>query len=538
MKRVCFFFVLWLLLVYLDVYAQEWHKIYFPDIPTTTNVVLESYDKGYVLGGSFQQGDYPGNGMIIKTSINGEMLWSKTVSSSVDYTSVTAINPTNDHGLILTGITGEQLMWNNPFIMKLNACAEPEWCRIYKTPNENDEWGQSIWQVPGGYIALFLVYGEDPINERIWLYRMDNEGGLIWKQVYAQSDTAIYDELGIMMNLTPDYHVIINGICYYPNPGTTWPQILRPFIIKTDSTGALEWELPWSVVHGENYSGESYNSVSDNQGTIYSSARHIKHDGYNPGDKPTMIKTDLDGHEISYTDFFPESLMGTTYTINWLADSTLVFGFGWTDTISSNGTVGVVKCDRSGHILTTKPMFVDQYLFSDAVTTFDNKLLLVGSFWDGIWRSHAYKLNANLEYDTIYNQPFIYDSLCLHPIKSDTIPLNCIIVGLNDQKEDFGSIQMTVFPNPVIDMLYIKLPEQLKTTEKSNHFNITTFRSKWNNVLLEIYNLNGEQMLSLQVPYSEKEVRINVSQWPNGMYMIRLVYNNNTIGTTKVIKNY
>ncbi|MCK9204470.1 MAG: T9SS type A sorting domain-containing protein [Bacteroidales bacterium] len=538
MRKTCFFFILLLLLAFSDLHAQEWHKIYFPDIPTTTSAVFESYDKGYVLGGSFQQGDYPGNGMIIKTDINGKMLWSKTVSSSADYTSVTDINPTNDHGLILTGITGEQLMWYNPFIMKLNACAEPEWCRIYKTPNENDEWGQSIWQIPGGYIALFLVYGEDPLNERIWLYRLDNEGGLIWKQVYAQSDTAIYDELGIMMNLTPDYHIIINGICYYPDPGIPWPQILRPFIIKTDSTGALEWELPWSVVHGENYSGESYNSITDNQGTIYSSARHIVHDPINQGDKPGMIKTDVNGNEKRYTDFFPDSKIGTTQTINWLADSTIVLGAFWTNQFGYDGNVGVIKCDRSGSIIKINPMFVSQHLFSDAVTTFDNKLLLVGGFWDGIWRSHAYKLNADLEYDTIYNQPFVYDSLCPHPIPSDTIPFNCVIVGLNDQKEDFGSIRMTVFPNPVSDMLNIKIPDQLKTTEKSNHFNITTFRSKWNNVTLEIYNLNGEQMLSLQVPYSEKEVGINVSQWKKGMYMIRLVYNNNTICTTKVIKNY
>ncbi|MCK9423836.1 MAG: hypothetical protein M0Q38_14695 [Bacteroidales bacterium] len=247
---------------------------------------------------------------------------------------------------------------------------------------------------------------------------MDNNSDLLWKQVYAQSDTLIYDEISVRMCVTPDYHFIINGFCWYPDPETITPQILRPFIIKTDRTGTLEWELPWSIVNAENFYGMSYNSITDNQGTIYSSCRHILLSGSNTGDKPCMLKTDVNGNEVSYTDFFPESETGTTHTINWLVDSTMVLGYGWSDTISFDAMIGVVKCDRSGNIIQTKPMFTSQHFFSDAQTTFDNKLLLVGGFWDGIWRSHAYKLNSNLEYDSVYTQPRVYDSLCSHPVPS------------------------------------------------------------------------------------------------------------------------
>jgi hypothetical protein len=537
MNKTLFLIVSMAFLVSADLNAQEWHRIYFPNKPTATGSAFESYDKGYVMAGDFESGGIPSNGLIFKTDVNGEMLWSKTVSDANDFTSIWDINPTDDHGFILTGITGEQTNFLNPFIMKLNACAELEWCRIYATPNENDEWGQSIYQVPGGYIALLFTYGEDWLNERIWLYRLDNEGDLVWKQVYAQSDTAIHDEFSIRMYLTPDHHFIINGICYNSDPGVPWPQILRPFIIKTDSTGTLEWELPWAIVNGESFSGESYNSVTDNQGVIYSSGRHIVHDIGNQGDKPCMIKTDANGNEVSYTDFFPESEMGTTHSINWFADSTIALGYSWTDTNTYYGTVGVVKCNRDGSILKTKPMFVSQHLFSDAVTTFDNKLLLVGGFWDGIWRSHAYKLNADLEYDSIYDQPFVYDSLCPHSITSDTIPLNCVVLGMNDEKKETESDQMTIYPNPISDILHIVLPDQLKTIEKSGHFTITTFRSQWNSVSLEAYNLYGNQLFLMKVPFSQKEVGINVSEWQKGIYVIRMVYNSSTICTVKLIKN-
>jgi hypothetical protein len=404
-------------------------------------------------------------------------------------------------------------------------------------PNPNDEWGQSIWQIPGGFISLLFAYGEDAANEHIWLYRLDNAGDLIWKKVYAQSDTAILDAFSVRMYLTYDFHFIINGYCWYPDPGSPWPKMLRPFIIKTDSTGYLEWELPWSAVNNESFHGESYNSVTDNQGTVYSAARHIDYAVTPPGDKPCLIITDHNGNEIGYTNFFQQSIMGTTHTINWLADSTIALGYGWTDTISSDANIGVLKCDRFGNILKTKPLFSNQFLFSDAVTTHDNKLLMVGGFWDGIWRSHAYKLNSNLEYDSVYSQPLVYDSLCPHPIPSDTIPLGCVLVGAEELTEEPEHTEMVVYPNPVSGILHVVLPRQLKTSEKSTLFNITTFRSQWKSVDLEVYNLFGERVFSRQVGFVEKEITLEASNWQKGMYVIRLVYNAKTVNTVKVIKN-
>jgi hypothetical protein len=535
MKLIIFVNCLTLFFVFPVLYAQQWHRIYLPNKPTATSAVFESYDKGYILGGDFRSSSIPTNGLIIKTDINGEMLWYKTVSSSNDFTRIIDINTTDQQGFIMTGVTGEQTEWLNPFIMKLDPCAEYQWCRIFNLPNENDEWGQSIWQIPGGYIALFLAYGEDPENERIWLFRLDDQGDLIWKQVYAQSDTAVIGENGVRMCVTEDYHFIINGFCYYPNPGIPWPKFLRPFIIKTDSTGTLEWEIPWWSVNGENFKGESYNSITDYQRTIYSSGRHIVSGGSNPGDKPCMIKTDVNGNELSYTDFFPDSEMGTTHTINWLVDSTIALGYAWTDTFSYYGTVGVVKCDRYGNILKTKPMFVSQHLFSDAVTTFDNKLLLVGGFWDGIWRSHAYKLNSDLEYDTLYSYPFVYDSLCPYPITSDTIPLDCEVVGLDEPFTNAETGWLKVYPNPAGDILHIEIPEKLKTETSTPAFNITTVYHQWKSATVEVYDLFGRRVFSKEVTPADKELCIDVSSWHAGMYVVRLVYLGRTAGSEKVV---
>lgn len=537
MKQTIVLFYLSFIL-FSELHAQQWHRIYFPNKSSVINSVFESNDKGYTLGGNYQPGGTPSNGLIIKTDINGNMLWSKTVSSSGDFTRICDLNSTTDKGYIITGITGEQSLFFNPFIMKLNGCAELEWCRIFNTPNENQEWGQSIWQIPGGYIALFLAYGDDPQNERIWLYRVDNEGDLVWKQVYAQTDSAIYDENSVRMCLTNDYHFVINGFCYYPDPGSPWPQILRPFIIKTDSTGTVEWELPWALINGENYYGESYASVTDNQGTIYSSARHIVHGGPSPGDKPCLIKTDANGNEIGYADFFPTVAIGSTSSINWFADSSIALGAFWTDQVGYDGNVGVVKCTRSGNLIKSKPMFISQHLFADAVTTFDNKLLLAGGFFDGIWRSHAYKLNSELEYDTLYSHPFVYDSVCSHPIPSDTILMDCVVVGLGEQEKSSENTSMVVYPNPASDLIQIRFPEQIMTRQKAISFTISTYHSLWKELKLEIYDLYSRMKINQTIPFDQKQITLRISNWMNGMYIVRLIYNNQVVASTKFIKTH
>jgi len=42
-------------------------------------------------------------------------------------------------------------------------------------------------------------------------------------------------------------------------------------------------------------------------------------------------------------------------------------------------------------------------------------------------------------------------------------------------------------------------------------------------------------MLSKEVLQSEKEVAVDVSLWPGGMYVVRLVYNGQTVGSGKVM---
>ncbi len=537
MKHISVLTILLLILQTHLLYCQTWDKVYFSNQASNPHSVIESYDKGYVIAGEFNKiNGTPIRGYVLKTNINGGLLWYKTIGISSEYSSVSEINLSNDNGLILTGMTGKEAPYYNPFIMKLNSCGENEWCRIYSSHESQwQSWGQSIHPVPGGYIALIWGYGHDIQKDRIWLFRLDEGGDLLWTQYYAQSDTLIDNEESATMIVTTDSHYLITGYCYYPDPNDPLYVFLRPFLIKVDSTGTPEWELPWRSVMGESYVGQSYKSITDNAGTIYSSGRHIVTGGSNQGDKPAIIKTDKDGNELSYKDLIPGSVLGVTGTINWFADSTIVLGEGWLNTYPGDEYVGVVKVDRFGNIIKSKQLFLSPSIFNSAATTFDNKIVMVASIPTTRLITHAYKFNSDLEYDSIYTRPFVYDSLCTHTIPSDTIDLDCVVVDVEEHFNQTEENNLKVYPNPASSEIQIEIPEKIILHSKTISFNVTTVHYQIRQVRLEIYDLFGKTMLVKELQPSEKKLEINVSTWPKGMYIIRLVYNNETIAGRKIL---
>jgi len=517
-------------------FSQIWPKVYFPNEGTFPFSVVECYDKGYLFGGWYvTPNGAPMNGLLMKTDLNGEILWKKMLGEPNDGTAVQEVNQTNDNGFIISGSTKQTDSWGDPFIMKLNSCGEKEWCRIYNIGQDRADVANSIHQIPGGYIVYVFEGFQYFSNEKTHLFRLDNNGDLIWQQTYCQKDTLMIAAEGYDMMVTPDYHFLINGFCYYPDTGTTGPRYLRPLIIKVDSTGNADWELPWRYVNGKNFYGMSNRSIVDNQHNIYSCGRHIDAEAAPPGDRPAMFKTDSNGNEISYHDMVPNSWQAVFFTINWFADSTIALGGGWSFSYHDDHQ-GVFKVDRSGNILDSAELFSTIYSFSDATTTFDNKLFLVSGQYNGSkFTTYAWKLNSNLEYDTLNTHPYIYDSLCPNPIASDTIPLDCLIVGMDEPFKNPETGNLKVYPNPARDILHIVIPEQLKTENQNPFFNLSTIYHQWHSAILEIYDLFGRKMLSREVLQSEKEIAVDGSLWPGGMYVVRLVYNGQTVGSGKVM---
>lgn len=526
-----------LILSIQSLYCQTWPIVYLQNTRTYPLSVIDCYDRGYLIGGLFITSDgLPINGLLIKTERNGDMLWYTRLGDFNDGTGVFGINQTSDGGIIISGATKKTNLAGDPFIMKLNECGEREWCRIYNIGQDRFDVAVSIEQIPSGYIAL-VFYGNDLFSkENTHLYKLDQNGDMVWQQLYGQKDTLMIGIEGRDMIVTPDNHYLITGDCYYPDPDSVELKYLRPVIIKVDSLGNADWELPWSRVNGTSFHGQGYRSIIDKNQIIYSCGRHIESSATPPGDRPTIMKTDSSGNEISYHDLVPDSWQAVFSDINWFKDSTIELNGGWVMTYGGESQIGVFKVDRNGNILDSANIQKTDYCFSDAIVDKDNKLFLIQpKSKGGFYRTYAWKLNSDLEYDTLYTQPLVYDSLCPHPIASDTIPLNCIIVGVDEPFQNPETGKIKVYPNPAWDKLHIVIPDQIKTQSNTPVFDLTTVYHQWHSALVEIYDLFGRRMYSKEVLQSEKEFEVDISVWQQGLYIVRLVYNGQTVASEKVV---
>ncbi|MBC8314035.1 MAG: T9SS type A sorting domain-containing protein [Bacteroidetes bacterium] len=532
MKRVnVFFFIIFALYFVNEGIGQSWQKVYFPN--TGPWGVIESYDNGFVIAGMYYSNFTVHWGLILKTDINGVVLWHKRVGTYNDGTVVYDIKQTNDGGYILTGATCQVNEKTDPYILKLDACGNIDWCRIYSTPGDDDI-GKAISPVSDGYISYIFRHGDDSIQPQIWLFKLDDSGDVIWKQSYAQTDTLLRHELCYTLHVTNDDYFLLSGYCYYPDSITGQTSYLKPLLIKVDQFGNYEWELPWFKINGEIYYGQGIQSITSLKNTIYTGARHIIPFGPYQGDKPSLLKTSDDGNEISYHDLNQNSVLGITSTIDWFADSTLALGGGWW-IAGGEPENKITKVDTNGNILKIKDIIVSYETFQDGVVTNDNKLLIVAGIYTNMLKTYAWKLNSDLEYDSIYTQPFVYDSLCPYPIASDTIPLDCVVVGIDEPFQNPKIGRLKIYPNPASDKIHIVIPEHLKTETTIPSFNVTTMHYQWQSAILEVYDLFGRRMYSLEVRQEDKELSFDVSSWKAGMYVVRLVYQNHTVGSVKVI---
>jgi hypothetical protein len=521
-------------------FSQIWPKEYLANKGTCPWSCIQCYDKGYLIGGWLLTSDgFPINGLILKTDINGELLWYKTLVDIVDGTGIQDINQTDDNGWIIAGGTPQTDPWSDPFILKVNACGELEWCRIYSVGQNRADVAEAVEQIPGGYIA-YVWFGENIFesSEICHLYRLDNDGDLVWQQSYGQSDTLMHGAFGEDMIVSSANEYIITGWCYYPDSVNSNLKYLKPLIIKVDSSGTVEWEEPWSEINGDSFHGETYRSILDNQNIIYSCGRHIESSATPPGDRPTLFKTDSNGNELAYFDLVPDSWQAVFYNLNWFQDSTIEIDGGWGMYPSDEGQIAVFKVDRNGNILDSANIIEMAYCFSDAIVDQDNKVFLVqGQHKSNQWRSYSWKLNSNLEFDTLYTQPFVYDSLCPHPIASDTIPLDCVVVGVDEPFQNPETGRLKAYPNPTESTLHIEIPDKIKTVVSIPSYDVTTVYHEWHSATLEIYDLFGRKIHSQTVTQGQTNIDIDLTTWMNGMYVVRLVYNGHTVASVKVVKN-
>ncbi len=150
-----------LLASWLVNFAQQddWVRIYGDDINNAALQIIETYDGGYIIGGHTlpHSGGFIKDGFLIKTDINGEILWQKIIGGGADdRIDGNYVQQTYDGGYILLSGTSNYGYTYDVFIMKLNKCGEKEWSKVF-FDNDEDQYPLGIVQMPDSSYLMMLA---------------------------------------------------------------------------------------------------------------------------------------------------------------------------------------------------------------------------------------------------------------------------------------------------------------------------------------------------------------------------------------------
>ena len=504
--------------IHSNLYTQDttWIRVFGDNENMIANSIIESYDHGFVIGGYTKpptgQSGFVKDGILIKTDINGNELWRKTIGEPDDNgTGGIIVRQTNDGGYILFGCT-YKFGNNNVFLMKLNACGEKEWNKIFISEHRS-QWNiDMLIMEDDNYLLLLSYWGNNGTNERVWLFKVLDSGNIDWQKVYANWNPSSNNEEGRDIIKYGDNEYLISGDYYESQVGidSNW-RFVRPMFIGIDSTGDELWHTLWGL---DNFHiGRSFKSAITSNNMIYSVGRNSTESI--GGKKPVLYKLNSDGNQLYHKTLVNNSKIGAATTINILDDTTLLIGSSIRD-FDDIQHVTIHKTDTLGNILHETELIGTDHFIASSILTYDQKLLIVGSgYLDDNWDIYLYKFNRNLVYDSIYTQAIIYDSLCPYQIVSDTISLDTTTVNLDELYSQMHEIE--VFPNPTSSELNIVLGDLSDGT----HINL--------------YNSKGECVLSLPVQKNKRKYQINVDNLSSGLYIVILKNNNMIVDKKKVM---
>jgi len=505
--------------------SQQWVKNY--DINYEAKWIIEDYDKGYlILGVNILSYSY---GIIIKTDINGNVLWKIHLGNGQYEFNPQNAEKTQDNGLIVCGIItkyGNQ----DAFVIKLNSCGELEWCSDIFTPTLPNDGAVRVKPTnDNGYILIGL-YNDPDSKLRTNLFKLDSIGHLIWHKAYLPDSAAFFDDaVDVLIDSTGYF---ITASCFYPNPGGTGGYE-RFYFIKTDFSG----NRLWSSIYGVQtyYYGYPYNnSLVSNTGNYYSFG---KHDVMTSGvEHPALVKIFQNGIQSYNQDILSNVSQGAASSGIWLNDTNLIISCCY----SLGSYVGnkIVKIDTLGNISDTFniPNITTACILKMA-TTFDKKCIMAATNCPtSSCHIVAYKINSDLKWDSIYTHQYTYDSLCPHPIVSDTIDPTCqLVVNVEEPLTSPETHQMKIFPNPTTGKLIIILPKYLLVNDNTPPVKSSTIYHQWKSTTLYVYDLNGNQVFQKEIPKDQTQLELDVSAWAKGMYFFKLSYNKTEVDGKKVI---
>jgi hypothetical protein len=424
--------------------------------------VISTYDHGFLFAINFladySSGNYLYCTWLLKTDINGFPLWSKYFYNPTFTFEFAYLDEDPNGNIIATGQTCEVSLAGDSFIMLLNSCGEKIWCKRLHFANMNYGW-RVRHHISGNYILYTKHASNVGLIERNQLWKFDTLGEVLFvAQIVPEYNYPGLEEPEVNDFIpTKDNGFLLSGSAYMQD--TTVPQQwwrLQHLLVKTDSLGNELWVRPDSL-NLDHVGGLS--AVTEYNDHFYTV-------GYKkdliPRYQPYFAKIAQNGQIVLESILHPDTLYSILVGIqrsgiNFFHSSQCFYsssdqeftGIFHTDT---NGVLVNHIINYSGHPnIGTFPISVNNKLLVAGYAPYNYSNPLDVDAW-------AMKVNENLEYDSLYSFPFVYDSLCPFPIPTDTVDCDCdLITGYGEPVPVAERFRVEIYPNPATEKMQIRL---------------------------------------------------------------------------------
>ncbi len=283
-----------------------WTKTYGDTYIDEAYIVKQTSDGGYILAGASTAFGWYGEGWLLKTDSNGNVIWSKgyhpNPSGQTEWDNFYDVLETPD-GFIALGFGGYQDYYWQAWILKVDSNgnavwnksfgAQYDWERLYSLQETSD----------GGYIAVgdkHYTYGDTTSHDG-WLVKFNSDGDTLWTKHYGAAQVDIFRSIRI----DSDGNYIIAG-----EREPYWGVGMKGWMMKTDPEG----NVIWNNMYGNG--GFMAVQTTPNGNYIGAGTKFVSQAALNDA---WLVKTDADGnviydhtYEISNLDDVVQSIQPTS----------------------------------------------------------------------------------------------------------------------------------------------------------------------------------------------------------------------------------
>ncbi len=236
--------------------ALEWQKVYGTGNITLLKSIQITADGGYIVTGTNRGGtnvNHPEDILILKLDAHGEVEWSKSLSSDLDERAYTVIQ-TSDRGYLVGGSKNNTADTNLFYLVKLLENGMVDWQKSYEV-NASDVGGniRTLKQTSdGNYIIAGerISYGSGP---DAWILKLNPSGDIIWQKNYQLNKD---DYVGSIVQTTDGGYLL---------GGSTKPEAASSdlFVLRLNSDGDLLWNKKIDNLNNNNSNLDTLQETND-----------------------------------------------------------------------------------------------------------------------------------------------------------------------------------------------------------------------------------------------------------------------------------